>query len=298
MQSQPFPGYNHYNPQRTEAQISPQHNHPANPIEAGPIANGPNGPPQQYLGADSVNKKGKNKRKGKKRSKRTTNFVTIFIAITLASLISSGSTFFLMGGSLFNTPSEYEGKWYSGISSGHLNLLEDGTLKYWDEARFPCFSGETVRASWVNDGDDDCLDGSDEDTNRANTFNPEYGWQDYVNSDRYITSEAYWSVDGEMFCLEVTSSYPSVYSEETKICYKSVVERNALWIGSDEIDEAGEIEECEVMLKLTNRESGPQEWSQNWVDAWNFALEDVYSERPSFCQSTTFDSLQQEFYSF
>ena len=44
--------------------------------------------------------------------------------------------------------------------------------------------------------------------------------------------------------------------------------------------------------------SGPQEWSQNWVDVWNFALEDVYSERPSFCKTTTFDSLQQEFYSF
>ena len=233
-----------------------------------------------------------------KRSKKSKNFLTIFIAIILASLISSGSTFFLMGGSLFNTPSDYEGKWYSGSSSGHLNLLGDGTMEYWDEARFSCFSGETVRASWVNDGDDDCLDGSDEGTNRANTFNPEYGWQDYADSDRYTTTEAFWSVSDEMFCLEATSSYPSVYSEETKICYKSEVNRNALWIGSDEIDDAGEIEECEVYLKLTNRESGPQEWSQNWVDVWNFALEDAYSERPSFCSTTTFDSLQQEYYSF
>jgi len=298
MQSQPVPGYNPYNPQQTPPHISPQHNPPAYSAGAGPTANGPNGPPHQYSGTDNPNKKERGKRTTEKRSKRTKNYFTIFIAMLLVSLISSSSTFFLMGGSLFNTPSEYEGKWYSGSSSGHLNLVEDGTLKYWDEARFSCFSGETVRASWVNDGDDDCLDGSDEDTNRANIFNPEYGWQDYVNSDKYTTSEAFWSVSGEMFCLEVASSYPSVYSEETKACYKSVVIRNALWIGSDEIDDAGEIEECEVYLKLTNRESGPQEWSQNWVDVWNFALEDVYSERPSFCTTTTFDSLQQEFYSF
>ena len=101
-----------------------------------------------------------------------------------------------------------------------------------------------------------------------------------------------------MFCFHVSVSSSGKYSEETNECFKAEVIGSALWIGSDDLDDSGEIEECEVMLKLTNRESGPQEWSQNWVAVWNFALEDAYSERPSFCKSTTFDSLQQEYYSY
>ena len=42
------------------------------------------------------------------------------------------------------------------------------------------------------------------------------------------------------------------------------------------------------------RANGPQSTDQQWVDTWNFALEDVYGSRPSFCQSTSFDSLKYD----
>lgn len=298
MQSQPVPGYNPYNPQQPPSQIHTPPNHSPYSVDGGSNDGTKSiGAHQQYPYSDSIHQNPRSKKRTVKVSQSGKKYLPIFFALILAALISSGSTFFLMGGNLFTTPTEFEGKWYSGSSGGHIYLQEDGTLKEWESIRFECYNGQTVSGSYVNDGDNDCSDGSDEDSNRANNFNPEYGWEDFsAYADRYSTASATWSVVDEMICFQYSISYPGKYSGENIQCAKAEVKGNALWIADDDINEFGEIEECSVMLKLGNRESGPQEWSQNWVDTWNFALEDVYSERPSFCQSTPFDRLEQEYY--
>ena len=54
-------------------------------------------------------------------------------------------------------------KWYSSDGEGSLWLKSSGDYLQWDEVRFECVDGSySVRVSWVNDGFDDCDDGSDE----------------------------------------------------------------------------------------------------------------------------------------
>ena len=67
----------------------------------------------------------------------------------------------------------------------------------------------------------------------------------------------------------------------------------ALWV-AEGTDNDGVLE-CEVALGLGGRESGPMEYSSAWVDTWNFALEDAYPARPSFCTATTFNELKQNY---
>ena len=233
-----------------------------------------------------------------------------FIAVLFVTiLISTSSTYFAMGGTMFSNsnPDEFTGKWYSA-NNEHFYLADDGEIQLWYPPRFVCISGDqTISGSYVNDGDEDCYDGSDEGTNRANSFNPSLKWVgigDILNSYRVAPdnhASGGWEVlDGEL-CLqyEYGSDPQGVFSVQN--CLKAEVVGKALWIleGGYWLNEGGlpdreEGEErCKVWLDL-GRANGPQNEDEQWVNTWNFALEDAYGSRPSFCQNTPFDYLKYD----
>ncbi len=228
--------------------------------------------------------------------------VGAFVSIVFVTLlVSSSSTYFIMGGTLFSNenPDEFLGKWYGPRNYDHIQIKEDGTLLEWDQPRFACISyGETISADYVNDGDEDCEDGSDEDTYRANTFDSSYQWiAPYAYSQTNDVDFEWRYVDDEL-CFQLTESQSLIGSSIVFSCRRAEIVGDALWfignIFDDDFFESTQDIHCDVLLNL-GRSSGPQEWGETWVNNWNFALEEAYGSRPSFCQSTSFDELEYEF---
>ena len=234
-----------------------------------------------------------------------------FIAVLFVTiLISTSSTYFAMGGTMFSNsnPDEFAGKWYSaGDWPPHLYLDEDDGIQIWETPRFDCISGdETVSARYVNDGYQNCDDGSDEGTNKANSFNPSMKW---IGLGELLTtsntapgghgSSGWEVVDGEL-CVQIGYGSDPQGEISTKNCLKAEVVGKALWVMEGRYlfndglpyREDGEAR-CYVWLDL-ERANGPQDLDEQWVNTWNFALEDAYGTRPSFCQSTSFDSLKYD----
>ncbi len=226
---------------------------------------------------------------------------TFLSIVFVALLVSSTSTYFIMGGTLFSSenPDEFVGKWYTPRDDGHIQMKEDGTLLEWNQPRFVCLSGgETVPARYVNDGDEDCEDGSDEGTKRANSFDKSYQWIEISeSSDLGVQSTAEWSYVDDELCFQIEQSKSSLGSGKTSSCRRAEIVGDALWfigeIFEDDFYETSEQIQCGVYLKL-DRSNGPQDWDGTWVNTWNFALEDAYGSRPSFCQSTSFDRLEYD----
>ena len=233
----------------------------------------------------------------KTRSKVSIGLIQLIVLLFTTLLLSSGSTYFLMGGALFSdsTPSEYEGKWYGGSAENHMWFADDGEMLEWDEPRFSCISGGNVPADYVNDDDADCPDGSDEGTKAADSFNPSRTWisagNGYGDEDGWSFSQT-WAVEDDRLCIKIFGSSSSA-SMERASCMQAEIVGEALWV-AEGTDNDGVLE-CEVALGLGGRESGPMEYSSAWVDTWNFALEDAYPARPSFCTATTFNELKQNY---
>ena len=299
-----------YNPQ---AQYNPQMNSPPqayNPVSPEmPYQSPPQASPyQNFLPPQTKSYSEKGNPFQNLKNKVSGFGVGPFIAVLFTTiLISTSSTYFAMGGTMFSNsnPDEFTGKWYSADDGFHLYLDEDDGIQVWDAPRFECISGdETVPATFVNDGDEDCDDGSDEGTKRANSFNPSKRWLGvgdlltaYNTAPGSHASGAWEVVDGEL-CVQLEYGSDPQGEFSTQTCLKSEVAGKALWVlegrylfsGGLPSQENGE-ERCYVWLDL-GRANGPQSTDQQWVDTWNFALEDVYGSRPSFCQSTSFDSLK------
>lgn len=230
--------------------------------------------------------------------------VGTFVSIVVVTLlVSSSSTYFIMGGTLFSSenPDEFVGKWYTAREYGHLQLKEDGTLLEWDQPRFVCLSGdETVYADGVNNGYENCDDGSDEGTKRANSFDKSYQWTDR-NTYSTVDRDFEWKYVGDELCFQKTWTKSSLGTSKVFSCRRAEIVGNALWVlgevYDDDFFETTEDIECGVYLKL-DRSNGPQDWDESWVNMWNFALEDAYGSRPSFCQSTSFNEVDYEYYDY
>ena len=303
------PGYNPQAPVAQGSPLPPQQQfgapQPYPPSQGYPQPNQPPSPYQNIASRPMMKKSSGGNPFTSFKDKVSGFGIGTFVSIVfVALLVSSSSTYFIMGGTLFSSenPDEFVGKWYTPRESGHIQIKEDGTLLSWDEPRFVCLSGgETVSARYVNDGDQDCDDGSDEGTNKANTFDSSYQWIDPFYDFPAMDVDFEWSYVDDELCFQIIQSKSSLGSSKIFSCRKAEIVGDAMWFIADILDddffETTEEIKCDVYLKL-DRSNGPQDWDETWVNSWNFALEDAYGSRPSFCQNTSFDQLDYEYYDY
>lgn len=219
----------------------------------------------------------------------------VLVGIISFGLILTGFGIGWGSNNFFSKPGDVEpelvGKWYSSDGEGSLWLKSSGDYLQWDEVRFECVDGSySVRVSWVNDGFDDCDDGSDE--NPSLIFENGHDWSNgFGGSNNGDSMEATWYVskDNNHFCIDVNLEN-SAGSAEFLECVKYAITGTVLWIAFS----SGEDIKCTPYVDLS-RNNGPQldtggpDIDSEWNNLWNFAYSDYSTKKPDWCSESVLD---------
>ena len=194
--------------------------------------------------------------KAEQKGIRVSKFLAGIITI---GILSAGFGLGWGSNNFFSKPGEVEqelvGKWYSSDGEGSIWLKDNADYLVWDEIRFQCIDGsDSVRVSWVNDGYDDCDDGSDE--NPALNFDNGHNWDNgysYLNSEGFnVEVEWYVAKDNNQFCVHVIADY-SANLIDSVMCSKYSITGTVLWMSESD----GGSVDCTPYVDLS-RNNGPQ----------------------------------------
>lgn len=189
------------------------------------------------------------------------------------------------------------GNWFSIEGEDSLKLTSLGTIFTWTEKWYTCTNGETVTSSWVNDGIEDCDDGTDE---GVSNWTPGYDWIDigedfFARSSNNTQSNWYVHKDSGFLCIEIKdlmevggngNNTNSVIGDLSyRLCSQFEKTGDIIWMFSDEHD--GEIE-CQPLANM-NRNNGPMGTDSGtvWEEEWNYVYSDFVDQKPQWC--TTLD---------
>ena len=214
----------------------------------------------------------------------------------------------------------YVGKWFaadcytysSSCDYSAVWLKEDGSISIWGEPYFECSDGLHIYGSYVEDGGNDCIDGTDEGTAKAENFNSDYTWvdinelkmkdDDAESYNDYSYMDLNWGInDEDDFCLTYYN-YKENIGASTVSCQKSWLINNAMWVKYDPVGSLFYIEkvgnddtDCQVMLRMERSSGPPEEDNQAWTDLMNLETLDAMSTKPSACSGTTYQELTEGF---
>lgn len=217
------------------------------------------------------------------------------------------------------TPDDsYVGKWFEADCNTYSSscdyfamwLKEDGSIAVWQEPFFECSDGLHVHGSYVDDGDNDCIDGTDEGTAKAENFNSDPVWSNYnglkisdYNAESYNDysyMDLNWGINDEgHFCITINNHKENIESIMMS-CQKTWLINNAMWakyeMFDEDLDKVGNDDtDCDVLIRL-ERASGPPEGdNQAWADLMNLEILDAMSTKPSACSGTTYQDLTEGF---
>ena len=225
--------------------------------------------------------------KAEQKGIRVSKFLAGIITI---GILSAGFGLGWGSNNFFSKPGEVEqelvGKWYSSDGEGSIWLKDNADYLVWDEIRFQCIDGsDSVRVSWVNDGYDDCDDGSDE--NPALNFDNGHNWDNgysYLNSEGFnVEVEWYVAKDNNQFCVHVIADY-SANLIDSVMCSKYSITGTVLWMSEAD----GGSVDCTPYVDLS-RNNGPQletggsDAESEWKSQWDFAYSDYSTLKPNWC---------------
>ena len=212
------------------------------------------------------------------------------VGLITIGIISTGFGIGWGSNNFFSKPGEIEqelvGKWYSSDGEGSIWLKDNADYLVWDETRFQCVDGsDSVRVSWVNDGYDDCDDGSDE--NSSLTFDNGHDWNNeysYLTGDGWnVKVEWYVAKDNHQFCIHIIADHSANLIDSVS-CTKYSITGTVLWMSESD----GETVDCTPYVDLS-RNNGPQletggsDAESEWKSQWDFAYSDYSTLKPNWC---------------
>jgi len=260
------------------------------------------------------------------------NMKMIIVATIAGIIVLSGGGFsgYFLGKSAGvkeatgGTPDEdYAGKWFKQNCYTYYNgdetncnydaiwLKDDGSILQWSTPYFECSDGMHIRGSNVNDGDNDCLDGTDEGTTKADNFNSDLVWFDSngikianynANSaSDYYNLEMNWGInDADEFCFSYQIHKGDDFHAGITTCQEIWLSNGAIWhqyelldddarhVGNDESD-------CDLMVRIDRASGPPVDDNQAWSDLMNLEISDAMAGKPSACSGTTYQELTEGF---
>jgi len=218
----------------------------------------------------------------------------------------------------------YQGKWFmancytyewneeTSCSYEALWLKEDGSIGLWGPPYFKCSDGMHIRGYYVNDGDNDCVDGTDEGTVKANNFNSDTTWIN-VNGlkmaeynaqsyNDYYYRDYKWGInDADQLCFSFLT-YKDTDNVEINMlsCQQVWLSNDAMWskyeIFDDDLDRVGSDDtDCAVMVRINRASGPPDEDNQAWSDLMELEISEAMTTKPGACSGTTYQELTQGF---
>ena len=255
--------------------------------------------------------------------------IGIFLGIILVSSgAGAGGYFFGKSAGITDAsggaPDEaYTGKWFiascyeswegeSSCSYDAFWLKENGDITIWSTPMFECSDGLHIHGSGVEDGYNDCIDGTDEGTSKAQTFNTDSAWvsfkglkmQDYnaLSYDDYYYNNYGWGINDEgSFCMSMNYFKGSDNAKAIQIqCQEVWLNSNALWhkyeLLDNDIDPVGyEANDCAVIIRMDRASGPPENDNQAWDDLFSLEVSEAMSSKPSACSDTTYQDLTEGF---
>ena len=220
------------------------------------------------------------------------NMKILSVAICIL-LMGSGFGIGWFTNDVFDSPGSiddaFTGKWFTRDGDDSLWFKADGTTWTWDSVEFQCADGtDTVPMSWVNDGWDDCDDGSDEGISTPVIF---YDWRQndgWSSSESKVEAEWYVSKSDKL-CQNMKAKSNLTESSIT-LCSHYQITDKVLWLVDGE---AKGLVECKPYLSM-ERNSGPQtaggddDDNGEWISQWNYAFSDFLTLKPSWCDEIDF----------
>ena len=218
------------------------------------------------------------------------------------------------------TPDDaYAGKWFS-VDCWSTNwpcdysaiwLKEDGAVAFWDTPFFQCSDGMHIHGSNVNDEDNDCLDGTDEGTTRADNFNSDLNWVDRngmkianhnpTSYSDYFYLDLTWGInDDEKLCISYRMTNDDNFVTAMTTCQKVWLSNDAVWHKYEMIDDdahhAGTDEtDCNLMVRMSRSSGPPDDVNQAWTDLMELEISEAMVGKPSACSGTTYQELTEGF---
>ena len=251
--------------------------------------------------------------------------IGIFLGIILVSSGAGVGGYFLgksagIADASGGAPDEaYTGKWFISSCYGDgscsyeaLWLKENGDISIWSTPMFECSDGLHISGYEVEDGYNDCIDGTDEGTSKAQTFNTDSAWvsfkglkmQDYnaVSYDDYYYNNFGWGINDEgSFCISVNHFKGSDNAKSIQIqCQEVWLNSNAIWhkyeLLDNDVDKVGyEANDCAVIIRMDRASGPPENDNQAWDDLFTLEVSEAMSSKPSACSDTTYQDLTEGF---
>lgn len=222
------------------------------------------------------------------------------------------------------TPDEaYTGKWFISscyeswegeISCSYdaLWLRESGDISVWTTPYFECSDGMHIYGNYVDDGDNDCIDGTDEGTTKAQTFNPDSAWvsskglkmqeSGAISYDDYYYNALSWGINDEgSFCFSM-NHFKSVDNANAIIiqCQKVWLNSDAIWhkyeLLDNDVDKVGyDTNDCGILIRMDRASGPPENDNQAWDDLFSLEVSEAMSSKPRDCSDTTYQDLTEGF---
>jgi len=218
---------------------------------------------------------------------------------------------------------DYAGKWFSASCytysyDGEVNcsyngvwLKEDGAIAFWDSPYFECSDGMHVRGYYVNNDGNDCIDGTDEGTTKANNFNSDSVWlnrngmklADYdanSYSDYYYLSMTWGINDDDQLCFSYRMYNDDNFHTGMTSCQEVWLSHEAIWhkyeLFDDDSWHAGNDDtDCDLMVRMDRASGPPEDDNQAWTDLMNLEISEAMGGKPSACSGTTYQELTEGF---
>jgi len=276
---------------------------PSAPVQPAPQYNPNIAPPQPLPTVNQHYHQPLAHKQGLPQNSEKGAFANIGIVTVLISILLMGSGFGIgwFTNDVFDSPGSVDdalsGKWYTQNGESSLWLKSDGTIWNWEEVRFQCADGSgNIPIDYVNDGDGDCDDGSDEGVESLPDFSYDWTEDSWFGQTKGFKVDTQWYVSkDDKFCQHMAAQ-SNITDYSVTLCTNYKITGKVLWIANDDGDSQTE---CQPFLSM-DRNNGPQTaggnsgWdedentNQEWESQWDYGFSDYLTLKPSWCDEIDF----------